>query len=157
EIMVPRRTERDLGRPARPSARPRRGDRNRAHSAQPQASAAGSPARAVPTKPAPTVGRVLVPGRSRQTLPVDLPRSVPARLARLLCPRRRRALALILIAAMTPAVYSYVTTMLQPSSVSFGVRSIEWLRDHHGRWLVNEVERVYYSLTAPTKGGPQLR
>ena len=47
--------------------------------------------------------------------------------------------------------------MLRPSSLPLGVRSVEWLRTHHFRWLVNDVERLYYTWTAPKKGGPQLR
>ena len=58
---------------------------------------------------------------------------------------------------LSPAVYSYTTTMAQPSSLPLGVRSVEWLRTHHGNWLVDEVEHVYYSWKAPNKGGPQLK
>ena len=58
---------------------------------------------------------------------------------------------------LTPAVYSYAATMLQPSSLPMGVRSVEWLRNHHGNWLVDEVEHVYYTWKAPKKGGPQLK
>ena len=47
--------------------------------------------------------------------------------------------------------------MLKPSSLPLGVRSVEWLRAHHGAWLVNDVERIYYSWTAPKPGGPALR
>ncbi len=74
--------------------------------------------------------------------------------------RRRRRLALLGLAVLvllSPAVYSYTTTMVQPSSLPLGVRSVEWLRSHHGNWLVDEVEHVYYSLKAPKKGGPQLK
>src|SRR5689334_9527447 len=74
--------------------------------------------------------------------------------------RRRTALrvvALVLIAAAIPLVYSYVTTMAQPSNSSFFVRTVEWVRGHGGRWLVNDVERIYYSLNAPSKGGPALK
>jgi phosphodiester glycosidase len=46
--------------------------------------------------------------------------------------------------------------MLQPSSLPLGVRSVEWLRQHHGNWLVDQVESVYYGWKAPKKGGPQL-
>jgi hypothetical protein len=46
--------------------------------------------------------------------------------------------------------------MVQPSSLPVGVRSVEWLRTHHGNWLVDEVEHIYYSWKAPKKGGPQL-
>ena len=42
---------------------------------------------------------------------------------------------------LSPAVYSYTATMLQPSSLPLGVRSVEWLRTHHGNWLVDEVEQ----------------
>jgi hypothetical protein len=72
--------------------------------------------------------------------------------------RRRRRLALLLGVAvlLSPAFYSYTATMVQPSSLPLGVRSVEWLRTHHGNWLVDEVERVYYGWKAPKKGGPQL-
>jgi hypothetical protein len=61
------------------------------------------------------------------------------------------------VVLLSPVFYSYVTTMLQPSSLPLGVRSVEWLRDHHGNWLVDEAERIYYSWKAPNKGGPQLK
>jgi len=47
--------------------------------------------------------------------------------------------------------------MLQPSSLPLGVRSVEWLRNNHGNWLVDNVEHIYYSWKAPKKGGPQLK
>jgi hypothetical protein len=65
--------------------------------------------------------------------------------------------ALVLVAASLPLVYSYVTTMTQPSNSSFFVRTVEWVRGHGGRWLVNDVESIYYSLNAPSKGGPALK
>jgi Phosphodiester glycosidase len=46
--------------------------------------------------------------------------------------------------------------MLQPSSLPLWPRSVEWLRAHHGNWLVDEVEHYYYTWKAPKKGGPQL-
>ncbi|HZL48842.1 MAG TPA: hypothetical protein VFC30_07495, partial [Solirubrobacteraceae bacterium] len=52
---------------------------------------------------------------------------------------------------------SYTSAMLAPSNVGFGVRSIEWLRDNGGAWLVSDIERVYYSVNAPAKGGPPLK
>jgi len=63
---------------------------------------------------------------------------------------------LVLVVVLGPVLYSYTATMLQPSSLPLGVRSVEWLRNHHANWLVDEVERVYYSWNAPKKGGPQL-
>jgi hypothetical protein len=64
------------------------------------------------------------------------------------------ALAFLLLLA--PAAYSYTTTMMQPSSLPLWPRSVEWLRAHHGNWLVDEAEHYYYSWKAPGKGGPQL-
>ena len=74
--------------------------------------------------------------------------------------RRRRRLLVLLVAAivlLSPAIASYTATMLEPSSLPLGVRTIEWLRDHHGNWLVDKVEHYYYGLKAPAKGGPQLK
>jgi hypothetical protein len=71
--------------------------------------------------------------------------------------RRRRVLGVALLVLLSPAVYSYSTTMLQPSSLPLGVRSVEWLRTHDGNWLVDSVEHVYYTWKAPKKGGPQLK
>ena len=62
-----------------------------------------------------------------------------------------------LLALLSPVIYSYAATMLQPSSLPLGVRSVEWLRNNHGNWLVDEVEHVYYSSKAPRKGGAQLK
>src|SRR5215831_20016389 len=71
--------------------------------------------------------------------------------------RRIRWLApLAVLVVLSPAIYSYATTMLQPSSLPLWPRSVEWLRAHHGNWLVDHVEHYYYSWTAPKKGGPQL-
>jgi hypothetical protein len=72
--------------------------------------------------------------------------------------RRTRRIALIAaLLALAPAAYSYVNTMAEPSNSSLGVRSVEWLRDHGAAGLVSQVESIYYSLTAPSKGGATLR
>jgi Phosphodiester glycosidase len=71
--------------------------------------------------------------------------------------RRRGLVGVALLILLSPAGYSYTATMLQPSSLPLGVRSVEWLRNHHGNWLVDEVEHVYYTWKAPAKGGPQLK
>ena len=47
--------------------------------------------------------------------------------------------------------------MLRPSSLPLGIRSVEWVRTHHGAWLVNETENIWYTWHAPKKGGPPLR
>ncbi len=64
---------------------------------------------------------------------------------------------LTLVVLLTPAVYSYATTMMQPSSLPLWPRSVEWLRANHGNWIVDEVEHYYYSWKAPAPGGPQLK
>ena len=66
------------------------------------------------------------------------------------------ALAVVVV-LLAPVVYSYTTTMMRPSSLPLWPRSVEWLRAHHGNWIVDEVEHYYYSWKAPGKGGPQLR
>ena len=71
--------------------------------------------------------------------------------------RRRRLFAVAALLLLSPALYSYTSTMVQPSSLPLGVRSVEWLRGHHGNWLVDEVEHVYYGWKAPKKGGAQLK
>ena len=70
--------------------------------------------------------------------------------------RRRRIATIALLALVAPVAYSYTTTMLQPSSLPLWPRSVEWLRAHHGNWLVDEAEHYYYGWQAPSKGGPQL-
>jgi hypothetical protein len=70
--------------------------------------------------------------------------------------RARRAVAFAAVALAAVPVYSYATTMMKPSSLPLWPRSVEWLRQHHGNWLVDEVEHYYYSWKAPKKGGPQL-
>ncbi len=64
---------------------------------------------------------------------------------------------LAILVLLAPVVYSYVTTMMQPSSLPLWPRSVEWLRAHHGNWLVDEVEHYYYTWKTPKKGGPQLK
>jgi hypothetical protein len=72
-------------------------------------------------------------------------------------PRRRVLVPLALLILVSPAIYSYTATMLKPSSLPLGVRSVEWLRTHHGNWLVDEGEHIYYGWwQKPAKGGPQL-
>jgi hypothetical protein len=69
----------------------------------------------------------------------------------------RRVLLIALAIAFIPVLYSYVTTMMQPSNVSFGVRTVEWIRDHGGAGIVSRVESVWYSFNAPSPGGPTLK
>jgi hypothetical protein len=59
--------------------------------------------------------------------------------------------------ALVPVLASFGTAMLEPSNSSLGIRSVEWLRDHGAAGIVAKVESIYYSLTAPSKGGSALR
>ena len=72
--------------------------------------------------------------------------------------RRVRRIALIAaLLALVPGAFSYLHTIVEESNSSLGIRSVEWLRDHGAAGLVSRVESIYYSLTAPSKGGAALR
>ncbi len=74
--------------------------------------------------------------------------------------RKRRRLLLLtatpLLCLLVWAVVSYAMWMLKPTSMSFGARSVEWVRADvpFGNTLVDDVEHVYYTANAPKKGGP---
>ena len=77
-------------------------------------------------------------------------------------PRRRRLglrllVPVLVLALLSPVIYSWTAMAVQPSSLPLGVRTVEWLRMNHFNWLVDEVEHVYYGWRAPKKGGPQLK
>jgi hypothetical protein len=69
----------------------------------------------------------------------------------------RRIAVLASLIALVPALVSYAGVVLQTSNSSLGIRTVEWLRDHGARGLVNAVESLYYSANAPSPGGPALR
>ena len=71
--------------------------------------------------------------------------------------KRRRIAALVILAALAPITYSYLTTMIKPSSLPLSVRTVEWIRANHGAWAVNTVERYWYTWHAPKKGGTALK
>jgi hypothetical protein len=56
-------------------------------------------------------------------------------------------------------IVSYTAWMLQPTSMPWKARSVEWVRSEvpFGNWLVDEGEHIYYTENAPKKGGPQLK
>jgi hypothetical protein len=60
------------------------------------------------------------------------------------------------VAAVVLAAFSYVGAVTARSNSSLGIRSVEWLRGNGAAWLVSDIERLYYSMTAPAKGGPTL-
>jgi len=68
------------------------------------------------------------------------------------------SVAVVLSVPVALLAISYTRYMLQPTSMSFGERSAEWLRGMPGgNWAVDESEHYYYSWTAPKPGGPQLK
>ncbi len=74
--------------------------------------------------------------------------------------RRHRVRRIALVAALVallPAVFSYLKAISEPSNSSLGIRTVEWLRENGAAGIVSQVESTYYSLTAPSKGGPTLR
>ncbi len=71
--------------------------------------------------------------------------------------RVRRIALVAAVVALTPAFFSYLGALTQTSNSPFGIRTVEWLRDHGAAGLVAKVESIYYSLTAPSKGGPTLK
>jgi Phosphodiester glycosidase len=70
--------------------------------------------------------------------------------------RLRRIAAVACLVALVPAIVSFAAAMLGRSNSSFAIRSVEWLRDNGAAGLVTSVENIYYTLTAPSKGGPAL-
>lgn len=71
--------------------------------------------------------------------------------------RLRRIATIAALLCLLVAVVSYVHMLTQRSNSSLGIRTVEWMRSNGARWLVNDVENAYYSLSAPSKGGPALK
>lgn len=71
--------------------------------------------------------------------------------------RIRRVATMAALLALIPPLISYAGDMTGPSSSSFAIRSLEWFTSNGARGLVNRVETAYYTLTAPSKGGPALK
>jgi hypothetical protein len=71
--------------------------------------------------------------------------------------RRRWWVLALLVAVLSPVLYSWTRMAMLPSSLPLGVRTVEWLRTHHLNWAVDEAEHVYYTWKTPAKGGPQLK
>src|SRR5271166_3563763 len=71
--------------------------------------------------------------------------------------RLRRIALVAAIIALIPVAFSFFGMMAEPSNSSLGIRTVEWLREHGAAGIVSQIESTYYSLTAPSKGGPTLR
>ena len=71
--------------------------------------------------------------------------------------RLRRIVLLATAICLAPAAISYIGDVTEPHSVRFGVASVEWMRANGGNGVVSQIEDWYYTLTAPSKGGPPLK
>jgi hypothetical protein len=70
--------------------------------------------------------------------------------------RRRSVIALVLCLLLVLPVVSYVRALLYPGNASFGVRTVEWIRDHGAGGVIDAVETWKYSRQAPpVSGQPQ--
>jgi Phosphodiester glycosidase len=69
--------------------------------------------------------------------------------------RRRLLFAMPFLGLLSWAIVSYASWMLEPTSMRFEARSVEWVRAKvpFGNSLVDDIEHVYYSANAPKKGG----
>jgi len=70
--------------------------------------------------------------------------------------RRRLLIATPFLGLLCWAIVSYSSYMLEPTSMRFSSRSVEWVRAEvpFGNSLVDDVEHIYYTANAPKKGGP---
>jgi hypothetical protein len=72
-------------------------------------------------------------------------------------PRKRVWFPLLAFVFLLPALFSWTQMAVRPSSLPIGVNSVEWLRQHHFNWLIDNAEHYYYGwFKAPHKGGPGL-
>lgn len=71
--------------------------------------------------------------------------------------RLRRISLMACAIAIAIALISFAGSMASASNSSFSIRAVEWLRSNGGAGLVSTVENIYYSLNAPSKGGPGLK
>ncbi len=88
-------------------------------------------------------------------MPIATPRRKPGPPS-----RWRRARRIVLVATaicLIPASLSYLQALSGFHNVSFSIASVEWMRSHGGNGIVSQIEDWYYTLTAPSKGGPPLR
>jgi hypothetical protein len=59
----------------------------------------------------------------------------------------------LVVVLLAPSAWSYGQALAAPGNTALSVRSVDWLRDHHFRWLVNDVENFWYTHHKPKKGG----
>ncbi len=68
-------------------------------------------------------------------------------------PIRRLVIAIVVLLLVLPPAWSYSQALTARGNTALSVRSVEWLKDHHLRWFVNDVENFWYTHHKPKKGG----
>jgi len=61
------------------------------------------------------------------------------------------------VLALIPVAISYIGVVTEASNSKLSIRTVEWLRENGAASIVAQVESIYYTLTAPSKGGPTVR
>ncbi|MCU1352672.1 MAG: hypothetical protein JWM05_1881 [Acidimicrobiales bacterium] len=67
--------------------------------------------------------------------------------------RRRRIVLLVMLVLLSPIGYSYYRALRYPGSAGVGLRTVEWVRDHGGGGLVDNIEVWYYMRQHPPTTG----
>jgi len=70
--------------------------------------------------------------------------------------RLRRIAWIVALSCATPIAISFTAAISGPSNSSFTIRAFEWLRDNGAAKIASSIEGIYYSLNAPSTGGPAL-
>ena len=95
-------------------------------------------------------------GSEQESLPRPVSPSAPAgrALGRGRKKRPKRWIALVAVfVVLIPTADSYLRSLTGPGNDALSIRSVEWLRSHHFRWAVNDVENFWYTHHQPKKGG----
>ena len=71
--------------------------------------------------------------------------------------RLMRVVLTACVLTLIPVTISFIGVATQASNSKFSIRAVEWLRENGAAGIVAQVESIYYSLTAPSKGGPTVR
>lgn len=58
-----------------------------------------------------------------------------------------------MLVVLVPTLDSFGRALTGPGNDALSIRSVEWLRDHHFKWAVADVENYWYSHHQPKKGG----
>ena len=64
-----------------------------------------------------------------------------------------RSIAIVVVIAFAPVVWSYVDALRAPGTDSIGVRTVDWVRDHGGNDIVNTIDRWRNTNNPPAVGG----